>query len=740
MAWVGVDHPRYKWVALSNTTLGTLIATINTSIVLISLPAIFNGLRLDPLQPDNVSYLLWMLMGYMLITAVLVVTLGRLGDIWGRVRIYNAGFLIFTVTSVVLSLDPYHGGTGALWLIGWRVAQAIGGSMLMANSAAIITDAFPSRQRGMALGVNMVAGIAGSFIGLVLGGLLAEWNWRSIFWVNVPIGVLGTLWAYRSLHEAGVRKPARMDWWGNITFAVGLTALLAGITYGIQPYRGHTMGWTNPWVLAGLIGGAVVLAVFCLVESRVTEPMFPLGLFRNAMFAGGNTATLLGSIARGGLQFMLIIWLQGIWLPLHGYDYADTPLWAGIYLVPLTVGFLAAGPVAGHLSDRLGARLFAAAGFVAMAASFAGLLLLPTDFGYPLFAFLVFLNGIGGGLYAAPNTSVIMSSVPADARGAASGMRATFQNAGMVLSIGVFFSLMVAGLAGSLPGTLTAGLTAQGVPAHAAHALAGVPPVGVLFAAFLGYNPIQQLLGPHVLGALPASNARTLTGREFFPHLISGPFHNGLVVVFSLAIAMALVAAAASLIRGRTAPATPDLPVQSIPGTRISGVLRDGASAALPRAALTLVDPNGRQIARGTARGDGSYELTVPAPGSYVLIAAADGHQPQAVPVAVDGHTLSRDLTLAALRPGARIRGTVRAASSGRPLADARVTLVDAEGEAVATRTTGPDGSYGFTGLAAGEYTVIARGYSPVSTAVTLDGMGESGFDLLLGRADEADT
>ncbi|WP_269858602.1 MFS transporter [Streptomyces sp. RPT161] len=551
MRWTAQDHLGAKWVVLSNTTLGTLIAMINSSIVLISLPAIFNGLRLDPLQPGNISYLLWMLMGYMLVTAVLVVTLGRLGDIFGRVRIYNAGFLIFTLTSVVLALDPLHGGAGALWLIGWRVAQAVGGSMLMANSAAIITDAFPVSQRGMALGVNVVAGISGSFIGLLLGGLLAEWNWRSIFWVNVPIGLLGTVWAYRLLHDTGIRGRARIDWWGNITFAVGLTALLAAITYGIQPYGGSTMGWTNPWVLAGLIGGTVVLALFCVIEARSAEPMFPLRLFRNAAFAGGSAGTLLGAIARGGLQFMLIVWLQGIWLPLHGYDYADTPLWAGIYLIPLTVGFLAAGPIAGHLSDRFGPRPFAAGGLVVIALSFGGLLLLPTDFGYLPFALLVFLNGLGSGLFSAPNTSMIMSSVPAEARGAASGMRATFQNAGMVLSIGVFFSLMVAGLSGSLPTALTGGLTAQGVPTQAAHAIAALPPVGTLFAAFLGYNPVQQLLGAHVLGQLPPGHAAVLTGRQFFPHLISGPFHDGLVVVFCLAIAMSLVAALASLVRGR---------------------------------------------------------------------------------------------------------------------------------------------------------------------------------------------
>ncbi|MCP2322056.1 MFS family permease [Hamadaea flava] len=549
-------NSRYKWVALSNTTLGMLIATINSSIVLISLPAIFNGVDLDPLLPGNVSYLLWMLMGYMLVTAVLVVTLGRLGDIYGRVRIYNLGFAIFAVTSVILSLDPFTGGKGALWLIGWRVVQAIGGAMLMANSAAIITDAFPAAQRGMALGINIVAAIAGSFIGLVLGGVLAEWNWRSIFWVNVPIGVIGTIWAYKSLRDNGVRRPGKIDWWGNLTFAAGLTALLAAITYGIQPYGGHSMGWTNPWIIAGLAGGVVLLAAFAVIEAKVAEPMFPLRLFRIPAFTGGNAASLLGSIARGGLQFMLIIWLQGIWLPLHGYDYEQTPLWAGIYLLPLTIGFLAAGPLSGFLSDRFGPRPFAAGGLLLMSASFAALLLVQTNFHYSVFAVLVFLNGFGGGLFSAPNTALIMSSVPAHLRGVASGMRATFQNAGMVLSIGVFFSLMVAGLAGSLPSTLDSGLTAQGVPPEAAHTISALPPVGTLFAAFLGYNPIQELLGPQILGQLPAANAATLTDRQFFPTLIAGPFHDGLVVVFWLAIVMGILGAAASLVSPRTQMAT----------------------------------------------------------------------------------------------------------------------------------------------------------------------------------------
>ena len=583
----GPEHSHYKWVALTNTTLGMLLATINSSIVLISLPAIFNGVHLDPLEPGNVSDLLWMLMGYMLVTAVLVVTLGRIGDMFGRVRVYNLGFAIFTVCSVILSLDPFTGAHGALWLIGWRVVQAIGGAMLMANSAAIITDAFPAKERGTALGINIVAALAGSFIGLVLGGVLADWNWRSIFWVNVPIGLIGTIWAYKSLHETSERRPGKIDWWGNLTFAVGLTALLAAITYGIQPYGGHTMGWSNPLIIAGMIGGIALLGVFVVIESKVAEPMFPLTLFRNRVFTGGNAAMLMMSIARGGLQFMLIIWLQGIWLPLHGYSYSKTPLWAGIYLVPLTVGFLIAGPAAGRLSDRLNARgngaaLLPAIGMLVMAATFGGMLLLPTDFSYPAFAGLIALNGLGSGLFSAPNASAIMSSVPAHQRGAASGMRGTFQNSGMVLSIGLFFSLMVIGLAGTLPTTMSQGLIAQGVPASAAHTVASLPPVGVLFAAFLGYNPIQHLLGTQVLSHLPASNAATLTGQQFFPHLISAPFHHGLIVVFTLAIVMSLFGAATSFIRPTN---------------------KSRAAAAAALASATAVNGTGNGTVNGTGNG-----------------------------------------------------------------------------------------------------------------------------------------
>jgi len=311
------------------------------------------------------------------------------------------------------------------------------------------------------------------------------------------------------------------------------------------------MGWTDPWVLAGLIGGSVLLGLFCWIETVVDNPMFHLDLFKIRAFSAGNIAQWLNAIARGGLQFMLIIWLQGIWLPLHGYSFEQTPLWAGIYLLPLTVGFLVAGPVSGWLSDHFGARLFATGGMVVVAISFGGLLLLPTDFSYVWFAVLLVVSGLGSGLFAAPNVAAIMNAVPADQRGAANGMRSTFQNSGMVLSIGLFFSLMVVGLASSLPSTMYAGLTQHGVPAPAAHQVAALPPVGVLFAAFLGYNPIKSLLGPSgALAHVGHQQAATLTGKQFFPQLISSPFHHGLVIVFWLAIGMSLVGAFASLFRG----------------------------------------------------------------------------------------------------------------------------------------------------------------------------------------------
>jgi len=542
----------YRWVALTNTTAAVFMSALDGSIVIISLPAIFRGIHLDPLAPANITYLLWMIMGYRLVQSVLVVTLGRIGDMYGRVRVYNAGFTVFTIASILLSFDPFDGSAAARWLIGWRLLQAVGGSMLTANSAAILTDAFPAERRGFALGFNQVAALAGQFIGLVAGGLLAAWDWRAVFWVNVPVGVFGTIWAYRRLRDNGERHRGRIDWWGNITFALGLSAVLIAITSGIQPHGDQPTGWHSPFVLATLAFGIVLLIAFVVIESRVAEPMIRLSLFTIRAFSAGNAATLAAALAQGGLQFMLIIWLQGIWLPLHGYDYADTPLWAGIFMLPLTAGFLVAGPTAGALSDRFGARGIASVGMALFGLSFLGLMALPIDFPYWAFALLIALNGVGSGMFAAPNTSAIMGSVPPAERGVVSGMRATFQNSGTALSIGVFFSLMVVGLAGSLPDALSSGLQAHGVPPAVADQVAGLPPVSTLFAAVLGVNPLEHLLEPSgVLTHLPAADQAVITGREFFPGLISGPFHQGLTVVFSVSVALAVVAAIASLARGR---------------------------------------------------------------------------------------------------------------------------------------------------------------------------------------------
>jgi MFS family permease len=541
--------PHYKWIALSNTTLGVLMATVNASIMLIALPDIFRGIGVNPLDPGNTSLLLWLIMGYLVVTAVLVVSFGRLGDMFGRVKMFNLGFAIFAAFSVALSLTWMHGTAAAWWLIVMRLLQGVGGAMLMANSGAILTDAFPHNERGLALGLNQVAGIAGSFIGLVLGGVLGPISWRYVFLVSVPFGVLGTIWSYLKLRELGVRRPAALDWWGNVTFAAGLVAVLAGITYGIQPYGGHTMGWTSPLVIGLVGGGLAMLVIFGVIETRVAEPMFRLSLFRIRPFTAGNLANLLAGLGRGGLMFILIIWLQGIYLPIHGYSFSQTPLWAGIAMLPLTAGFLVAGPVSGWLSDRFGARPFATGGMLVAAASFAALQFLPVDFTYWQFAGILLLNGIGMGLFASPNRAGIMNSLPPEQRGVGGGMSATFQNSAMVLSIGIFFTLIILGLASSLPTTLSHGLIAQGVPAADAARVAALPPVSIMFAALLGYNPIQSLLG-NVVDKLPPSHAAYLTGHTFFPSLISAPFSSGLTIAFDFAIVACLVAAVASLLRG----------------------------------------------------------------------------------------------------------------------------------------------------------------------------------------------
>jgi MFS family permease len=528
------------------------MATIDASIVLIALPAVFTGIGINPLAPDEASYFLWLLLGYMVVTSTLLVTFGRISDMFGRVRLYNLGFLIFAIGSTLLFLTPGTGNTGALELIIFRIIQGIGSGFLLSNSAAILTDAFPSNQRGRALGINQIAGIAGSFIGLIAGGILAAISWRLVFLVSVPVGIAGTIWAYTMLREtATIREHQKLDWLGNITFAIGLTVLLLGITYGIEPYGTSPMGWGNPIVIGAILLGIALLAVFVWIELHVEDPMFRLDLFKIRMFAAGNIASFLSALGRGGLQFMLIIWLQGIWLPLHGYSFEETPLWAGIFMTPLLVGFILMGPISGYLSDRFGARLFSTAGMLIQVFGFLGLTLLPANFNYVVFAILLFVLGCGSGLFSSPNTSSIMSSVPPETRGVSSGMRATFQNSASLVSIGFFFSIVTAGLAASLPSTLSTGLIANGVPEKTALAIAHLPPTAALFGAFLGYNPIGQLIPPAVLHAISPGQQAILLSKSFFPNLISTPFMESLHAVFYISAALCLIGAAASFLRGK---------------------------------------------------------------------------------------------------------------------------------------------------------------------------------------------
>ena len=545
-----VVGPRYKWVVLSNTTIGVVLASLNATSLLIALPVIFRGIHLNPLQPANFPFLLWIMMGYLLVSAAVVVTVGRIGDIFGRVRMYNLGFAWFTVGAIALSLVWSTGPAGALELVFLRMFQAIGGALLMANSAAIITDAFPAEQLGLALGMNMVAMIVGSFLGIVAGGLLSELGWRWVFLANVPIGVFGTIWAYLKLKEIGIRIKAKIDWLGNLSFAGGLAMLLTGVTYGIKPYGHSLTGWDDPFVLEMLFGGLALLVAFVYIETKVTDPMFRLSLFRIRAFTAGNLAQFLGAVGRGGMMFMLMIWFQGIWLPQHGYSFVDTPLWAGIYMIPWSLGFVVAGPVSGKLSDRYGARPFATAGMLLSAAMYMAMMAFPANFAYWPFAAVMFVSGIAMGLFASPNTASIMNSVPARHRGAASGMRVTFASAGMPLSMGLFFTLLVFGLNAKVPMAMYHGLIAHGIPVAKAAQLAHLPPLGYIFAAFLGYNPLKSLLGPAVLGHLAPAQAADLTGRSFFPQLIGPSFKHGLLIILVFAVVMSVIAAIASALRG----------------------------------------------------------------------------------------------------------------------------------------------------------------------------------------------
>lgn len=542
----------YKWIALSNTTLGVLMASITGNIIMISLPAIFHGVNINPLSSSGGNYMLWMLMGYTVVTAVLLVTFGRLSDIYGRVKLYNLGFFIFTLASVALFFTPSNGNFGIIYMISMRLLQGVGAGFLFSNSTAIITDAFKPHERGTALGFNQIAAVGGTLIGTIAGGFLAAVDWRFVFLINVPIGLFGTVWAYLKLKEQ--REPdrtKRIDWWGNLTFGIGLVLILAAFTMGIMPSGNSAMGWLNPELYVMLIVGILLLIFFVIVELRIKEPMFNLRLFKIRAFAAGNFSLFLSSVARGGLNFILIIWLQGIWLPLHGFSFEQTPLWAGIYMLPMIGGFFIMGPISGRLSDTWGSRGLATTGMALSAGGFILLNLLPADFSYVWFFLILLLMGFGMGMFAAPNTNAVMSAVPAEYRGVASGMRSTFQNTGGALSMAVYFTIIIAGLSANLPATLKTGLLHAGVPATLAHQISSMPPTAALFSAFLGYNPMKSLIPVKVMHTLPVATQSLLVSKTFFPKIIAPAVMSSLRLAFWISAGLSVIAAVVSFMRGK---------------------------------------------------------------------------------------------------------------------------------------------------------------------------------------------
>ncbi len=529
------------------------MATINSSILIIALPPIFRGIDLNPLSSGAFAYLLWILMGYMIVTAVLLVTIGRLSDIFGRVRLFNLGFAVFTAGSILLFLTPGKGDTGALELIFFRIVQAVGGSFLMANSYAIITDNFPKQERGMALGINAIAGTAGMSIGIVVGGILSAIDWRYVFLVSVPVGLLGTVWSYLKLKETSPKIRQKLDIPGNVTFGAGLIIFLIGITYGLVPYKTSAMGWSNPFVIVALIVGAVLLIAFPFVERKVKQPMFRLELFKIRAFSAGTLSGMVAGMGMMGLMFMIILLFQGIWLPLHGYSFSSVPFWAGIFMLPMTAAMGIFGPLGGKLSDKHGSRGIATLGLFIAAFALIMLVTLPYDFIYIEMAVLLFIFGSGMGLFMAPNTSAVMSSVPPESRGSASGMLTTMRNVGTTASMGIFFTILILGLTSILPGTIFSGLTTAGLGSSLSKTISSqIPPTDAIFSALLGISPMKEivsLLPSSVSSGIPTSVISTITARTWFPGVFAPAFMSSLRIVFYSAFAITLTGAALSLFR-----------------------------------------------------------------------------------------------------------------------------------------------------------------------------------------------
>ncbi|MEM0097206.1 MAG: MFS transporter [Conexivisphaerales archaeon] len=541
----------YKWIVLTNTTLGIIMSSMNMYIVLISLPTIFRGLSINPFFPGEFVYLLWILMGYSIVLATVLVFFGRISDMYGRARVYTWGFIIFTISSVLLSLIPSDSGnSGALMLIIFRVIQAVGGGLLMVNSTALLTDAFPSNERGRALGLNQISFVVGSFLGLILGGLLAGYDWHLIFVVNIPFAVTGMVWSIFKLKRTAGTGAISLDIVGNLTLATGLLAISLGLTYALMPYGNSSMGWENPWVIAMFPVGALMFLIFIFNERKVKAPLFDLSLFKIRAFSYGSIALFLNSLAVGAIMFLVTIWLQGIYLPLHGFTYTETPFWAGVYMLPMLVGTVIMGPIGGSLTDKYGARAFATIGMIIIACMLFALTLLPYNFNLELFEVILFITGLGSGLFSAPNTTAIMNSLRSSERGAGNGVRMTFSNVGSTISMAMFFTIAITVFSIYLPSHIYSTAVSYGLPAQIATFLSNLPPSGLLFAAFLGINPASAL-PTSIAGDLPSKVITILDSHTFLPSVLGPTFIIGLRFSIYIAVVLVLIGAIFSYMRGK---------------------------------------------------------------------------------------------------------------------------------------------------------------------------------------------
>ena len=414
------QHNGYQWTALSVTTVGALLASIQGSALLIALPNILTELH------TTFFTIMWVLIGYLLITTVLTPVIGRLADIWGRKRLYNSGFVMFALGSLVAGLaqPQFHGGD----LIVGRVIQGVGGALLVTNSTAIVTDAFRKGQVGLGLGINQIAGAAGFLVGPIIGGLLTEWSWRWVFLFNVPFAIFGVLWGVWRLREP-VRPTGHqhIDWFGSITLTVGLTGSLLGLSLLAFPLLA-------PWITYTIfVVGIISLILFAVIEPRIKEPIVQLRLFRDRLFALANLSGLLNGISRGAVLFLLIFFLQG--------PYGKDPLTAGLLLTPFGAAFMLIGPLSGRLSDRVGSRLLAPIGLGISSLGLLGLTSIGPSTPYWVLAGYMALMGGGSGFFVSPNTNAIMSSVEPHTRGAAAGILSMLNNTGQMLSIAIVFPL-----------------------------------------------------------------------------------------------------------------------------------------------------------------------------------------------------------------------------------------------------------------------------------------------------------